>query len=154
MPVTFSAITNSNDTGFCKQIGNIFWVLRWYGSHTNALLRLVGSRHILSLRYPCLSLSSTNTKLLIQGVAWFTGFKTSTCNILSISFLKASFEWTGIGWQGVCFGVSLGSTWIWYGIPLWLDTLDSFFETWTLILDLVFLGWSTLLVIRLALGGR
>ena len=25
MPITFSVVTYSNDTGFCKQMGNIFW---------------------------------------------------------------------------------------------------------------------------------
>ena len=42
-------------------------------------------------------------------------------------------------------------------IPLQLDTVDpsdSFLDTCTLIWDLVFFGWSALLVIRLALGGR
>ena len=67
-------------------------VLKLYGSHTIALLRLVGLRQILSLRIPCLSLPSTSVKLLIKGVAWFTGFKTPTCNLLAISFLKASFK--------------------------------------------------------------
>ena len=51
------------------------WVLKWYHSHIIALLRLVRSRHILSLRFPCLSLPSTSSKVLIQGVDWFTGFK-------------------------------------------------------------------------------
>ena len=92
-------------------------VLKWYGSLTIALFKFVGFKQILSLRLPDLSMPSTRTKLVIHGVASCTGFSTPTCNILSTSCLKASFSWTGIGWQGVCFGVTLGSSCIWYGAP-------------------------------------
>ena len=92
-------------------------VLKYYGSHTIALFRLMWSKQILSLSLPSLSLPSTSTKLFIQGVAWCTGFRIPTCNILSIFCLNDFFRHTGIWWQGVCLGVMLGSTCIWYGGP-------------------------------------
>ena len=92
-------------------------VLKCYGSCRIALFKFVGSRQILNLKFLSLSLPLTRTNLLIQGVAWLTGFRTPTCTILSISCLKDSFRWTGTGQQGVCLGVTLGSTWIWYGGP-------------------------------------
>ena len=60
---------------------------------TIALFKFVGSRQILSLRFLDLSFDSTKTKLFIHGVALVTGFNTPACNILSISFLNASFKW-------------------------------------------------------------
>ena len=79
------------------------------------LFKFVGSKQILSFKLPDLSLHSTSTKLLIHGVASCTGSITPACNLLSTSCLKASFRWTGIGQQGVCLGVTLGSSYIWYG---------------------------------------
>ena len=74
----------------------------WYVSHTIALLKLVQKDKFSAwdfLAYPCPPLVK---KLLIQGVASFTGFKTLTCNILSFfSSLKTSFKWMGICWQGL-----------------------------------------------------
>ena len=67
-------------------------VLKWCGSHTMALLRLVASRHIFNLRFPSLSFPFIKTELLIQGVAWWTGFTSLAYNILSISSLKDSFK--------------------------------------------------------------
>ena len=81
------------------------------------LLRFVGSKQMHNLRFPDLSLLSTNTKLLIQGVAPVTGLSTPTWSILPISFLKLSFKWMGIWWQGVCLGWMLGSKLILYGGP-------------------------------------
>ena len=74
-----------------------------------ALFKFLGSKHILSLWFPDLSLDSTNMKLLIQGVASVTGFNTPAYSILSISFLNVSFRCMGTGLQGVCFGWMLGS---------------------------------------------
>ena len=83
-----------------------------------ALLRLVGSRQIHSLGFPVLlSFVSTNTKPLIHGVASWTGLITPALSILSISCLKVSLRYTGMGLQGVCFGVTDGSEWMWYGSP-------------------------------------
>ena len=163
-----------------------------YGSRITALLRFVGSRHMWSLGLP-----STSMKLLIHGVASFTGLMTPSWSMLSISFLKASLRWMGTGLHGVCFSVMFISTCMWYGglgnlpIPsnmsryfdnifsllviimpgscfwtvfldvsalpsgsyLWSDT--SYFDQWTLrAVIFVFLGWSMVLVIRLAHGGR
>ena len=81
------------------------------------LFRLVGSKQILNLSLPSLSLPSTKTKLLIQGVAWCTGFRIQTCNILPISCLNGSLRCTGTDWKGVCLAVTLGSICIWYGGP-------------------------------------
>ena len=162
-------------------------VLKWYGSLMITLFKFVGFKQILSFKLPDLSLPSTRTKLLTHGVASCTGFNTPTCSILLNSCWKASFRWTGIGQQGVCFGVTLGSSCIWYGGPGNLPipsktsgkllkicsllvtslgtsslgtivfprgTLLSVVELWTAIWHLVFLGWSTEFVIKLALGGK
>ena len=83
-------------------------VLKWYGSLIIALFRVVGSKQMHSLKLPDLSLLSTSTKLLIQGVASWTGLSTAACSMLSTSCLNVSLRWTGIGWQGVCLGVTLG----------------------------------------------
>ena len=115
VPVSHFTIANSHYACIHKQIAMPSGVLKWYGYFTIALFRLVRFRQILSFKLPDLSLPSTSTKLLIQGVASWTGFSTPACNILSTSCLKASFRWTGIGWQGVSFGVTLGSSCIWYG---------------------------------------
>ena len=88
-------------------------ILKWYGSPIITLLRLVGSKQMPNFR----SLLSTKTKLFMQGVASFTGFNTPTCSVLSISYLKFSLRWTGIGQQGVCLCGMLGSSWILYGGP-------------------------------------
>ena len=96
----------------------ISWgVWKWYGSLMTALFKLVGSRQILSLTCPWLSLFSTRTKLLIHHVALFTGSRTLACSIWLISFWNASLRWIGMGLHGVCFSVTVGSTWIWYGGP-------------------------------------
>ena len=87
-------------------------VLKWYTSLITALFKLVGSRHILNLTCPWLSLFSTRTKLLIHSVASFTGSRTLVCNIWLISFWNASLRWIGMGLHGVCFSVTLGSIWI------------------------------------------
>ena len=90
-------------------------ILKWYGSLMIALFRLVGSKQMHSFKLPDLSLSSTSTKLLIQGVASCTGLSTPVCNILSTSCLNTFLRWTGIGQQGDCLGVTLGSICIWHG---------------------------------------
>ena len=92
-------------------------VLKWYGSLMIALFRFVGSKQMCSFKLPSLFLLYTSTKLLIQGVASCTGLSTPVSSILSTSCLNASLRWTGIGWQGVCLGVTLGSICIWYGGP-------------------------------------
>ena len=92
-------------------------VQKWYGSLITALFKLVGSRQILNLTCPWLSLFSTRTKLLIHSVASVTGSKTLACSIWLISFWNVSFRWIGMGLHGVCFGVTFGSTWMWYGSP-------------------------------------
>ena len=60
-------------------------VLKWYGSLIIALFKFVGSKQILSLRLPDLSLPSTRKKLLIHGVACCTGLTTPACNSLLTS---------------------------------------------------------------------
>ena len=92
-------------------------VLKWYGSLIIALFRFVRSKHIWSLGFPCLSVPSMNTKLLIHGVALCTGFRTPTFSILSTSHLKASLRCIGTGLQGVCLGDTFGSNWILYSPP-------------------------------------
>ena len=116
VPITFSAITNCDYPCFCNQMGYIFWGLEViYGSCTIALFRLVGPKHILNLRFPSLSFPSRSTKLLIQRVAWWTGFKTPACNILSISFLKDSFkmnwDWLARGLLGCDTRIYLNMVW-------------------------------------------
>ena len=98
-------------------MGNVLWGLEndkvpYYG-----LIQLVGSKQILSLWFPDLSFDSTNTKLLIQGVASVTGFNTPACSILSISCLNVSFRCMGTGLQGICFSCTLGSRCMVYGGP-------------------------------------
>ena len=60
-------------------------LLKWYGSLTIALFKIVGSKQILSLRLSDLSLPSTRTKLLVYGVASCTGLSTPAYNILLTS---------------------------------------------------------------------
>ena len=64
-------------------------VLKWNGSLVIALFRMVGSVQMHSFRLPDLSLLSTSTKLLIQGVASLTGLSSPACSILSTSSLKS-----------------------------------------------------------------
>ena len=52
-------------------------ILKWYGSLMIALFRLVGSKQMCSFKLPDLSLPSTSTKLLIQGVTSCTSLSTS-----------------------------------------------------------------------------
>ena len=85
-------------------------VRKWYGSLMTASFKLVGSRQILNLTCPWLSLFSTRTKLLIHGMALFTGSRTPACNIWLISFLNTSLRWISMGLHGVCFGVIVGLT--------------------------------------------
>ena len=85
-------------------------VRKWYCSLMTALFKLVGSRQILNLTCPWLSLFSTRMKLLIHGVALFTGSRTPACSIWLISFLNASFRWIGMGLHGVCFCGIVGLT--------------------------------------------
>ena len=120
--------------------------------------------------------------MFIQGVAWCTGLRIPTCNILSISCLNGSLRYTDTGWQGVCLEVILGSTCMWWGGPgkhpapsntsgytckicsllvmslgtvtSRMDAVHAFLDTCTAGWHLVFFGWSALLVIRLVLGGR
>ena len=132
---------------------------------------------------PALPFLSTRTKPLMHGVASRMGLSTYTCSILLTSCWKAFFRWTGIGQQGVCFGVTPGSSCMCYGGPGNLpipqehlgnasksfpylgnsglgiiffcgDTVLSVVELWTATWHLVLCGWSTELVIKLALGGR
>ena len=60
----------------------------WLPHDYFVLFKFVGSNQILSFRLPDLSLPSTSTKLLIQGVASQMVFSTPACSILSISCLK------------------------------------------------------------------
>ena len=84
-------------------------VLKWYGSLVIALFRLVGSKQMHSFKLPDLSLLSTSTKLLIQGVASWTSLRTPACSILSTVLLKCFFEvdrnWAARSLLG-------GNTWI------------------------------------------
>ena len=93
-----------------------FW--KQCGSWSMALFRLVGSKQIQSFGLSVfLFVDSTKTKLLIHGVASWTGLITLTVSIFSISCLKICFRSTGMGLQGVCLGVIDGFVWIWYGSP-------------------------------------
>ena len=67
----------------------VFW--SGMGSLVIALFRLVGSKQMHSFKLPDLSLLSTSTKLLTQGVASWTGLSTPACSILS-TFLNCVFE--------------------------------------------------------------
>ena len=113
----FSCKCTQNYTGICKQMNNVLWCFKVVWLPHYHFFRLVGSKQILSFKLPSLSFPSTNTKLLIQGVASCTGFRTPTLSILLISCWKASFKCTRIGLQSVCMGVILGYKWIWYGGP-------------------------------------
>ena len=115
MTVSFYTDTDSHNVGICIQMGNVHWVLKWYCSLTKTLFKFVGSKPIPSLRLPGLSLPSTRTKLVIHGVACCTGLSTPACNILLTSGWTASFRWTGIGWQAVCFSGTTGPSCMWYG---------------------------------------
>ena len=66
--VSLFTITNSHHAGIHKQMSNVLWSLKWYGFLMIPLLRLVTSKQNLSFRLPDLSLPSTSTKKLIQGV--------------------------------------------------------------------------------------
>ena len=79
-------------------------VLKWYVSWPIALFKLVGSKQILSLSLPSLSLLSTGKKLFIHGDAWCTGFRILHCSILLISCLNCSLRWIGTSLHGVCLG--------------------------------------------------
>ena len=157
------------------------------------------SRHMQSFGLPDLSLPSMSMKLLTHRVASLTGLMIPAWNILSISFLKASFRLNGywpaqslfwcdvhidlyVVWQtgnllipsnmsryfdNICSllvivmpGFSFWTVFIdadidtWLGGScLWADT--SCFDQWTFKdVNFVLLGWSIVLVIRLAHGGR
>ena len=84
-------------------------LLQWYGSLMVALFRLVGSMQMCQLQVAWLVLAFYKHKLLIQGVASSTGLSTSAHSILSTSCLN-----TSVRWIGVCLGVTLGSSCIWW----------------------------------------
>ena len=134
-----------------------------------ALFKLVGSKQILSLWVLDLSFDSTNTKLLIQGVASVTGFNTLVCSILSISCLNVSFRCMGTGLQCVCFGCTQGSRCMVYGGP---GFANSFKDIWVMshnkvlacnllvgplllyfwyIQGILHIGWHTCFCLRVAL---
>ena len=56
-------------------------------------------------------------KLLIHGVASWTGLITPAVSIFSISCLNLCLRWTGMGLQGVYLGIIDGFVWIWCGSP-------------------------------------
>ena len=93
-------------------------VQKQYGLWMMALLRLVGPRQLCSLGFPVLlTFVFANTRILIHGVALWTGFMTPALSILSISCLKISLRCTLMGLWGVCFSVTDGSVWMLYGLP-------------------------------------
>ena len=100
VPIAFLAIAHRHNTGICKQMTNVFQCFKvvWFPHY--CLFILVGSKQILNFKFPSLSFPSTSTKLLIHGVASWTGFRTPTLSILWISCWKASFKCTRIGLQG------------------------------------------------------
>ena len=83
MPVSLLAIAYCHNAGLAIKWVIFSRVLKWYGSFTTALFKLVGSRHIQSFRLPSLSLSSTSMKLFIQGVASWIGLIIPALSILS-----------------------------------------------------------------------
>ena len=83
-------------------------VLKWYGSLVTVLFKLVGSRHILNLTCLWLSLFSTRTKLLIHGVASFTGSRRLACSIWLIFFLEHIFKMNQYGSAWHLFQCDLG----------------------------------------------
>ena len=84
-------------------------VWKQYGSWIIALFRLAGSKQMQSFGLlVLLSGDSTKMKVLIHGVASWTGLITPVVSIFSISCLKVCFRWTGMGLQGVCLGVMDG----------------------------------------------
>ena len=85
-------------------------VQKWYGSLMTALFKLVGTRQIFNLTCLWVVSLSMRTKLLIHGVASFTGSRTPACSIWLISLWNASLRWIGMGLHRVCFGVTVGST--------------------------------------------
>ena len=93
-------------------------VQRQSGSWIMGLFRLVRSKQMRSFDFPVLlSFDSTEMKLLIHGVASWTGLITLVVSIFSVSCLKVCFRWTGMGLQGVCLGVMDRTVWMWYGSP-------------------------------------
>ena len=106
VPITFSAITYSNNTGCCKQMGYIYLGFEVICFMHYCYIQIGWVKTDSQLEISLHILPPTSTKLLIQGGAWFPDFKIPTCNILSISFLKDSLRCTGIGQQGVYFGAS------------------------------------------------
>ena len=84
-------------------------VRKQYGSPIIALFKLVTSKQMQNLDFPVLlSFDSTKMKLLIHGVASWTGLITPAVSIYSIPCLKFCFRWTGMGLQSVCLGVMDG----------------------------------------------
>ena len=71
------------------------------------MFKLVGSKQMCNFRFPNLSLLSTMTKLLIQGVASLTCASSPACNILLISCLNASLRCTGLGGKVFAWGQHL-----------------------------------------------
>ena len=112
-------------------MGNVPWRSEVYGFLMIILFRLIGSKQMHSFKLPDLFLPSTSTKLLIQCVPSCTGLSTPSCNILSTSCLNASLRWIGIGWQGVCLGVTLGSSCIW-------EAANPFKDIWVFMQNLFF----------------
>ena len=104
-------------------------VWKQYGSQIMALFRLVGSKQMWSFGIPVfLSCDSTKMKLLIHGVASWTGLITPAVSIFSISCLKVCLRWTGMGLQGVCLGVM--DRFVWIMIWLTWKSAYTFKEFW------------------------
>ena len=107
------AITHRHDACIHKQMSYVLRCLEMIWFPHYCFIKIGGTQADSKLQVTSLVFPSTNTKLLIHGVASCTGFRIRTFNILSISCLKASFKCIGISLQGVCLGAMLGSTCIW-----------------------------------------
>ena len=65
-------------------MGNILWCLKMIWLMHYSIIQIGGVQANSQLEPTKLVHPFTNTKLFIQGVTWYTGFRIPTCNILSL----------------------------------------------------------------------
>ena len=96
MPITFSAITYSNDTGYCKQMGYIFWGLEVIWFLHNCFIKIGHIKTYSKLEISLPIIAPYQYKSVDSRSCLVYRLQTPSCIILLVSFLKTSFKCTGI----------------------------------------------------------
>ena len=107
VPIPFLTITNSHNTCIHKQMSYVFGCLEMIWFPHNHFVEICRIQADSKLQISQLVFALNKHEAVYHRVASWTGFRIPAFNILSISCLKASFKWTGIGFDK-------GSAWLWH----------------------------------------